>query len=250
VLNQIISGQLDADRMDYLLRDAYFTGTSYGTFDLERVLRTLRVHDDKLVVKESGIHTIEDYIMARYHMYWQVYYHPVSRSFETILIRFFRRLVYLHLTDAGISQRFAMFAPFYHSGYPTLHEHFELDEAACFYAFSIARRESDLILSDLAGRLLDRRLFEYAEVESKEQADNQRQRVLEAGFDPTYYFAIDSAHQKPYSPYQENENSLIWILNPKLEIKELSQASVLVAAIVRGEIKKDEKMYFPRETAL
>ncbi|MGB7595733.1 MAG: HD domain-containing protein [Erysipelotrichaceae bacterium] len=250
VLNQIISGQLDADRMDYLLRDAYFTGTSYGTFDLERVLRTLRVHDDKLVVKESGVHTIEDYIMARYHMYWQVYYHPVSRSFETILIRFFKRLVYLTLIDAGIQDRFPMFAPFYHAGYPTLHEHFELDEAACFYAFSIARRESDPILSDLAGRLLDRRLFEYAEVESKEQADSQRQRVIDAGFDPIYYFAIDSAHQKPYSPYQENENSLIWILNPKLEIKELSQASVLVAAIVRGEIKKDEKMYFPRETAL
>jgi HD superfamily phosphohydrolase len=97
--------------------------------------------------------------------------------------------------------------------------------------------------------LLDRRLFEYAEVESKEQVITQRQRVVDAGLDPDYYFALDSAHQKPYSPYVENENSLIWILNPKLEIKELSQASVLVAAIVRGEIKKDEKMYFPRETA-
>jgi HD superfamily phosphohydrolase len=249
ILNQVVSGQLDADRMDYLLRDAYFTGTSYGTFDLERVLRTLRLHDDKLVVKESGVHTIEDYIMARYHMYWQVYYHPVSRSFETILVRFFKRLVVLNAVDPGISKRFAMFGPFFHEGYPTLKEHFELDEAACLYAFTLARQESDGILKDLATRLMDRRLFEYAEVESPRQVEAQRQNVIDAGLDPEYYFALDTAIQRPYSPYQEKENSLIWILNTKNEIKELSQASVLVAAIVRGENKKDEKMYFPRETA-
>jgi len=249
ILNQVVSGQLDADRMDYLLRDAYFTGTSYGTFDLERVLRTLRLHDDKLVVKESGVHTIEDYIMARYHMYWQVYYHPVSRSFETILVRFFKRLVVLNAVDPGISKRFAMFGPFFHEGYPTLKEHFELDEAACLYAFTLARQESDGILKDLATRLMDRRLFEYAEVESPQQVEEQRQNVIDAGLDPEYYFALDTAIQRPYSPYQEKENSLIWILNTKNEIKELSQASVLVAAIVRGENKKDEKMYFPRETA-
>ncbi len=249
ILNQVVSGQLDADRMDYLLRDAYFTGTSYGTFDLERVLRTLRLHDDKLVVKESGVHTIEDYIMARYHMYWQVYYHPVSRSFETILVRFFKRLVVLNAVDPGISKRFAMFGPFFHEGYPTLKEHFELDEAACLYAFTLARQESDSILKDLGTRLMDRRLFEYAEVESPQQVEAQRQNVIDAGLDPEYYFALDTAIQRPYSPYQEKENSLIWILNTKNEIKELSQASVLVAAIVRGENKKDEKMYFPRETA-
>ena len=55
-LNQIVSGQLDADRMDYLLRDAYFTGTSYGKFDLERILRTIRLKDERIVVKQSGIH--------------------------------------------------------------------------------------------------------------------------------------------------------------------------------------------------
>ena len=85
LLSQMINAQLDADRMDYLLRDAYFTGTTYGEFDLERILRTLRVKDNTIMVKESGIHSIEDYIMARYHMYWQVYYHPVARSFESVL---------------------------------------------------------------------------------------------------------------------------------------------------------------------
>ena len=80
LLPQLVSAQLDADRMDYLLRDAYFTGTAYGEFDLERVLRILRVSDGRIVIKESGIYAIENYIMARYHMYWQVYYHPTARS--------------------------------------------------------------------------------------------------------------------------------------------------------------------------
>ena len=63
ILCQMVSSQLDADRMDYLLRDSYFSGTKYGEFDLERILRTMRVADDKLVIKASGMHTIEDYIM-------------------------------------------------------------------------------------------------------------------------------------------------------------------------------------------
>ena len=83
LLTQMISSQLDADRMDYLLRDSYFTGVSYGEFDLYRILRTLRVVDGKLAVKESGIHAVEDYIMARYQMYWQVY-QLVHRNSQTI----------------------------------------------------------------------------------------------------------------------------------------------------------------------
>lgn len=93
LLPALISSQLDADRMDYLLRDTYFTGTSYGLFDLERILRTLRVHDgQKVVVKQSGMYAVENYIMARYHMYWQVYYHPVCRCHAVMLKSLFQRM--------------------------------------------------------------------------------------------------------------------------------------------------------------
>ena len=74
----LISSQIDADRMDYLQRDAYFTGVSYGHFDMERILRVMRPSEDQAVVKSSGMHAVEDYIMSRYQMYWQVYFHPVS----------------------------------------------------------------------------------------------------------------------------------------------------------------------------
>ncbi len=83
----LISSQIDADRMDYLQRDAYFTGVSYGHFDMERILRVMRPREDQVVIKHSGMHAVEDYIMSRYQMYWQVYFHPVTRSAEVILTK-------------------------------------------------------------------------------------------------------------------------------------------------------------------
>src|SRR5699024_5072406 len=70
----LISSQIDADRMDYLQRDAYYTGVSYGHFDMERILRVMRPIDDQVVIKSTGMHAVEDYIMSRYQMYWQVYF--------------------------------------------------------------------------------------------------------------------------------------------------------------------------------
>ena len=92
----LISSQIDADRMDYLQRDAYFTGVSYGHFDMERILRVMRPHGDQVVIKKSGMHAVEDYIMSRYQMYWQVYFHPVSRSAEVILTKILHRAKQLY----------------------------------------------------------------------------------------------------------------------------------------------------------
>ena len=80
----MLSSQLDVDRMDYLLRDAHFAGVSYGKFDLERMLRVLRPDEDQVVVKQSGMHTIEEYIMRRDQMYWQVSLHPATRSSDLL----------------------------------------------------------------------------------------------------------------------------------------------------------------------
>ncbi|WRK52609.1 hypothetical protein SD457_20135 [Coprobacillaceae bacterium CR2/5/TPMF4] len=85
--------------MDYLLRDSYFTGTTYGHFDMARILRVMQVYDGKIVFKEAGVQAIENYILARYHMYWQVYYHPTSRSYEQLLMSIFRRIKDLY--DSG-----------------------------------------------------------------------------------------------------------------------------------------------------
>jgi len=244
---QMISGQLDADRMDYLLRDAYFTGTSYGQFDLERVLRTMRVKERRLVIKESGIHTVEDYIMARYHMYWQVYYHPVSRSFEALLSQFFHRLKDMYHQSPLSVDSLHMFEPYLKNSEVTNQDVQNMDEAACLYGFMLATHHPDTILSDLAKRLLNRHLFEYKDIESEEQILQVKKNIELCGFDPSYYFWVDTQRQKPYQPYQGKESSLIWILRNNGEVKELSEMSVIVKAIVHGENKQDRKMFYPKE---
>ena len=244
LLNQIVSGQLDADRMDYLLRDAYFTGTSYGKFDLERILRTMRVKDNKIVVKESGIHSVEDYIMARYHMYWQVYYHPVGRSYEAILYSIFKRMKDLYQQDASSLSDLEMFIPFLKQE-DTIADHFKLDENAALYGFTLLSEGSDPILKDLSRRMLNRDLFEYENIQDQLDLDIIHEKVEKMGYDPEYYVITDSAKQSPYKPYKGGEGHNIWILREDGSIQELSRISNIVSAIVRGNQKEDKKAFFP-----
>lgn len=245
LLISMISSQLDADRMDYLLRDAYFTGTKYGEYDLERVLRTLRVKDGKLVVKESGMHTIEDYIMARYHMYWQVYYHPVARSFEAILNKIFMRMQDLYAVDPHSLDEAAMFKPLLANAF-TLQDHFLLDEYACVYGFEKLIDHQDKIISDLCQRLRDRDLFEYIE-SNDANLDELKSKLVAKGYDPRYYMAQDLVRQSPYQPYRGSDERGILILMPDGKIKELSKASMIVNSLAKGISKDDHKIFFPQE---
>lgn len=244
LLNQIVSGQLDADRMDYLLRDAYFTGTSYGNFDLERILRTMRVKDQKIVMKESGIHSVEDYIMARYHMYWQVYYHPVTRSYEAILHALFQRMKDLAQTNPAVLKDLKMFLPFL-KGEDTMQDHFRMDESAALYGFTLLSESEDAIARDLARRLLDRDLFEYKTIKCEEDLARIKKEVAVLGYDPTYYVIHDEASQRPYKPYKSGEGHNIYILREDGSIKELSLVSDIVNAIVKGNLKEDKKAFYP-----
>jgi uncharacterized protein len=245
VLTRMISSQLDADRMDYLLRDAYFTGTSYGHFDLERILRTLRVVDHQLVVKESGVHSVEDYIMARYHMYWQVYYHPTSRSIEAILYAFFNRLKDLMNEDHSYCDKYPMFKFISNEGEITIQEHYKLDETSCFYGFQCAQEDEDTILSDFSHRIIERKLFDYIDITSSSDYESKKQELIQHGYNPEYYLYLDKAEKRPYSPYSEDD-SQIMILMPDKSIKELSQVSVIVSAIVFGKQKSENKIFFPK----
>lgn len=99
---QMISSQIDADRMDYLLRDAYYTGTEYGTFDLTRILRVIRPYEGGIAFSMNGMHAVEDYIVSRYQMYVQVYFHSVSRAMEVLLEHLLDRAHELYQEDAEI----------------------------------------------------------------------------------------------------------------------------------------------------
>lgn len=248
LLNQIVSGQLDADRMDYLLRDAYFTGTSYGNFDLERIIRTMRIVDERITVKESGIHSVEDYIMARYHMYWQVYLHPVARSYEGLLVMLFRRLKDLYQSDPHCLDNVKMLTPFLKETPAGIDDLFLLDEAAAFYGLSLLRTHPDAVLRDLTHRILDRDLFEYETIVDEAGIDELKQKAEEAHYPPAYYIYSDTAAQTLYSLYQRNESGHnIWILGEDQTVKELSTISPLVHAVCHEKLKEDRKVYYPRE---
>ena len=244
LLTQLISSQLDADRMDYLLRDAYFTGTRYGDFDFERILRTMKVKNDKLLVKESGVHAVEDYIMARYHMYWQVYYHPVSRSYEAMVLLLFRRMREVYQIHAEYLSEVKMFLPYLKQEKISNQDHYFLDESSLQYGFHLLSQGIDPILKDLANRLLKRDLFEYTDqLKHKEKIC---EKLIDKGYDMRYYYFEDQVRQKIYQPYHVKDTP-IWILSKTDEIKELSDISNIVHAITNSEEKIDDKLYFPKE---
>ncbi|MBP3890608.1 MAG: HD domain-containing protein [Solobacterium sp.] len=245
ILSQLVSGQLDADRMDYLLRDAYFTGTKYGEFDLERILRTLRVEKGKVVVKESGIYAVENYIMARYHMYWQIYYHPVVRSYESLMVKLFKRLEDLE-KEGNLPTPIKELTPIAKGKKLSLEEYYVLDESTCNYAFQKLTQCEDPITCDLATRLLNRHLFTYQE-NTPDAVKRVKALLKKNGYDVRYYLGMDAVKQRPYVPYNKNEGMGIWIRMHGGKILEISSASPIVKSLVKGQILKDNRIYYPKE---
>lgn len=242
LLSSFVSGQLDADRMDYLLRDAYFTGTSYGRYDLERILRTLTITQRQLTVKESGIHSVEDYIMARYQMYWQVYYHPVSRAMEGLLSGFFLRLKDLQAKEEGWVLRYPLLR--FLREVNDLDAFAQLDESTVTAAFHQAALDQDPILADLSRRLLDRDLFGYTDAHPDKLI--ALTQAVSKHYDARYYLYVDETTNQPYTPYTSG-GSPILITRTDGSVAELSTVSHIVAALVSAQTKVDPKIFVPKE---
>ncbi|RCX14880.1 hypothetical protein DFP94_11617 [Fontibacillus phaseoli] len=248
IVVSLVSSPLDADRMDYLLRDAYFTGVNYGTIDMDRILRMLRPFQGRIVVKESGMHAVEDYLMSRYQMYWQVYFHPVTRSSEIILRQIFRRAKELH---AG-GYRFAFLPdplPGLFNRDLTVEEYLLLDEALVQTAFMQWRKEPDGLLSDLCTRFLDRKLYKYVEVEvlDLEMIDDIRSAFEAAGLHPEYDLEIDFPTDLPYDVFRpdgEFQDKQILLLDRQEHLREISEVSDIVRSI-SGLHRGKYHLYYP-----
>ncbi|CAG9620083.1 HD domain-containing protein [Sutcliffiella rhizosphaerae] len=245
----MISSQIDADRMDYLQRDAYFTGVSYGHFDMERILRVMRPREDQVVIKSSGMHAVEDYIMSRYQMYWQVYFHPVTRSAEVILTKILHRAKQLYAENYTFKYQPVHFYSLFDEKI-SLKDYIKLDEAVIMYYFQSWQEEEDSILSDLCRRFMNRNLFKYVEFNpNKQMMDLMELTSLfkKAGIDPAYYLVVDSSSDLPYDfyrPGEEEERLPIHLVMPNGEVRELSRESEIVDAI-SGKRRTDHKLYFP-----
>lgn len=251
VIVNLISSQLDADRLDYLVRDAYFSGTPYGEIDIERIQRTMRVVDGELVFKVSGMHAIEDYLLSRYQMYWQVYLHPVARSFDIIVQGLLRRVRALLETDYAFKQDMSDFRELFLSEVPNISVYLKMDDSTILYMSQLLYEEEDPILSDFADRLLNRRLFKeyYYKPDQKLQEIlfQLKKNITKLGFDPEYYFYPDYQYKVPYDYYGPKYIADgIKLLMRDGQIEEISQVSNILSGIV-GKPKKDYKLYLPMD---
>ena len=164
-LHQLVSGQLDMDRLDYLNRDSFFTGVSEGVIGYDRIIKMLAVHNGELVVEEKGIYSIEKFLIARRLMYWQVYLHKTGVSAEQMLIHTLKRA--RELTLAGVQpevpRHLAWFLKNEKSGsiVPTesLYHFALLDDNDVTAAIKYWSEDEDFTLSFLSKGLLDRKLF-------------------------------------------------------------------------------------------
>ncbi len=191
-LHQLISGQLDMDRMDYLNRDSFFTGVHEGVIGYDRIIKMLAVHDGQLVVEEKGIYSIEKFLIARRLMYWQVYLHKTVLVAEQMLIKTLERAK--QLASSGIkinvpkSLAFFLYQGFSQEDFANnkdLLDHFaKLDDYDIFSSLKIFMEHEDPVLSYLSKSIVDRRLFRI-EMRNEPFEENYiaqvKKQVLERG---------------------------------------------------------------------
>ena len=257
-LAQLVSSQLDVDRMDYLLRDSLMTGAKYGYYDLEWIINAIEVDEksDRIYVSARGLYAVEEYLQARYYMFRQVYFHRTLRSAEAVLRSALRRA--LELIAAGLEVWRAPGTAFEKvlTGAPlTLADHMELDDAEVTFHLKQWQRSADSTLADLSRRFVGRRLFKAIDLDmpEDERADflrAARAAVERIGFDPAYYFIEDHAGDVPYYSYYTAEGaepkSLIYVEDgyARPRVREISEVSDAVRGLRRYQL---HRVCFPPE---
>ena len=247
---QMISSQIDADRMDYLLRDAYFTGTKYGMFDLTRILRVMRPYEGGIAFDANGMHAVEDYVLSRFQMYQQVYFHPVSRGMEVVLTKLLRRAkdLYEHNQMNGFEMP-SLLVPFFENRV-TINDYLSLDDGILNTYFTLWLDYPDEILKDLSYKFLTRKPFKSAQYteETQDLLPKLQDIVEAAGYDKHYYTSTNTSYDLPYDVYDPSKHkgrTQIEIMQNDGSLIELSTVSRLVNALT-GKILGDERFYFPK----
>jgi HD superfamily phosphohydrolase len=259
--HQLISGQLDIDRLDYLKRDSFFTGVMEGIIGIDRIIELLNVHDGMLVVEEKGIFSIESFLHARRLMYWQVYLHKTSVSAERMLVNLIRRAQYLsHAEDSltgseplklFLRQNYTL-AEF--STQPDLLETFgQLDDSDIWGAIKLWRDHPDEILSGLCNRLLIRELFQISlrvdpikksEIESVRHAVHQSFGILRK--DANYLFSYGTVSNEAYITGGQPIN----ILTKSGQVVDIVEASDLPTIRAMSKIVEKNYICWPKNIYL
>ena len=252
-LHQLVSGQLDMDRLDYLRRDSFFTGVSEGNIGSVRIIKMLDVRDDKLVVESKGIYSIENFLMSRRLMYWQVYLHKTAVAAENMMINTLRRARELSLNGEKLFASPALsyflshetiLSDFAHNG-EALRRFVNLDDNDIWTSLKVWTTHPDKVLSVLSDGMVNRRLFKI-EISEERASEEKYETMLEqygkkyriSRHEASYFLASDIVTTDMYS---EQDDS-IDILYKNGTIKDISEASDMLNIELLS--KKVVKYYF------
>lgn len=239
-LHQLISSQLDLDRLDYLRRDSFFTGVSEGSVGINRILKTMRVFKGNIVIEKKGIYAIENYIIARRLMYMQVYQHKTVLSADFLLKKIFDRVRYL--IDSGTEINFASPAlQYFMEEQPSakkvispevIEKYTQLDDHDIYLSIKLWIKHSDKVLSDLSFRFLNRGLFrttfserKFSQSAIKKIKDKsikllKKNKIPDPEHNLQYYLGFENSYSEAY----KYKNESIWILENEKAI-EFSKAA-------------------------
>jgi HD superfamily phosphohydrolase len=257
---QLVSSQLDIDRLDYLNRDCFFSGVQEGTIGVDRIILMLHVHDDQLVVEEKGIYSIENFLNARRLMYWQVYLHKTTVCAERMLVSLIRRAQSLiragEEVPASEALMFFLKNTFaietLRDNKKALHAFGTLDDHDIWGAIKLWRNSDDRILSLLSQMLLDRKLFQIllsnepirkSVIEKIRTSITQEYQTLRA--ESSYLFSFGTVTNEAYT-----EGEKINILTRSGALLDIAQASDLPNIKAISKIVKKNYLCWPKAVSL
>ncbi|MBS3806352.1 MAG: HD domain-containing protein [Bacteroidales bacterium] len=254
-LHQLVSSQLDMDRLDYLRRDSFFTGVSEGVIGSDRIIKMLSVHDDQLVIEAKGIHSIEKFLIARWIMYWQVYFHKTVVSAEQLITRILDRAKELmqqgeDLPASGPLKYFLEERYHNDNREDMLKMYSKIDDTDLSVAVKSWSESRDRVLSLLCNNMLWRRLFKIelqkeplgqerlraAREEAQSRLGLSRQEV-------NYFVFTQSITNKAYS----SSSDQIQILYKDNKVKDVAEASDMLSLPVLSKIVKKYFLCYPKE---
>ena len=239
-LHQLISSQLDMDRLDYLRRDSFYTGVTEGNIGSARIIKMLNVIDDSLVVEHKGIYSLENYLTTRRLMYWQVYLHRTCVAYEKVLINMLNRAKYLSRNGQQVFASPALLyflnndvdKVWFDTHPEALTYYGELDDSDIWSAMKAWKHHNDRILSTLATDMLDRHIFKVEVTE--EPVEDTHIETIAKEISAQMEITIDDAKQYMISVntiskdmYNVDDDSIA-ILYKDGRIRDISEASELL----------------------
>ena len=249
-LHQLVSGQLDMDRRDYLRRDSFYTGVTEGNIGSARIIKMLDVADDRLVVESKGIYSIENFLMARRLMYWQVYLHKTSVAYEKMLISTLLRAKELASQGIELFASPALHFFLYNDITPTefysnpdcLENFIQLDDNDIWTALKVWSTHTDKVLSTLSMGMINRNIFKVEISSEPISEDRKKELTLQISqqldiplSEANYFVSTPSIEKNMYDPADDS----IDIIYNDGTIKNIAEASdMLNISLLSKKVKK------------